>query len=591
MTRISSGQTVCPVCGHDNSVPQNEDNTLPEGSILAGKYIVGKVLGRGGFGITYLGYDLVMNCRAAIKEYYPAGLCGRAYRSVRVTPSSAKNQEGYEKGCQEFQNEAMILARFDSPHIVHVKDYFRENGTGYIVMEYLDGNSLTEEAEANGGRIPWERVISLFLPLMPELEKLHDEHLIHRDIKPDNIRVIRDRDTGKERLVLLDFGSVRGFVSAQVTKTYTSMVTHGFAPFEQYSQKSRQGPYTDVYALCATMYAVITGKIPPSATDRMAEMDDVVPFAGLGLNVPQKVDKAIMHGLAVRSADRPQTMRELYNELTETDGPAPSVPSPAQENRQDPVKPETGGSKPGKKALIIPAVLIGAAAVLVFILLFSRTQTNDRSAGIQASVQPAAAETAADPEATEAIDPEITITASVPGETPAEAAEPVSANTPLPTDTPMPTNTPVPTNTLRPRNTPRPTNTTAKTYEWTSPVKTIQSKGDRVKEQGTEISSADFGKVLSIRNTVGGWFFFKAPADGNYVFSVKAPGLSRDNFVMRFYDDTNQIGSHQFERSGTVQQYVLQGIVKGQTIYWWDDDNSGRSWTMLDPYELMITIE
>lgn len=321
MSPMEPGQHICPVCGHDNSIRQNTENTLPEGTILAGKYLVGRKLGQGGFGITYLGFDLALTVKVAIKEYFPAGVGMRAADSIRVAPvSSLQEQDGFQKGCQEFQTEARTLAQFNSPNIIHVRDYFRENGTAYIVMDFVEGNSLTKEVMLCGGRMPWERVLDLFKPLILELEKLHEEHLIHRDIKPDNIYLTKDKKGRQERLILLDFGSARRFVSEQITKTYSALVTPGYAPMEQYSQKSRQGPYTDVYSLCATMYALITGQIPASATDVMMGIDSLRSIRSMGIEIPDGIEKAILHGLEMKSENRPQTMDELYDELTNTVG-------------------------------------------------------------------------------------------------------------------------------------------------------------------------------------------------------------------------------------------------------------------------------
>ena len=334
MTRMASGQRICPVCGHDNSIRRNSDNALPEGKILCGKYLVGKTLGQGGFGITYLGYNLIFQMKVAIKEYFPTGLSYRNTNTGRVNCSTT-DSGSLEKGMVAFRQEAFTLHNINSPHVVRVLDYFQENNTGYIVMEYVEGCSLTEEAVKCGGRIAWERVLTLFKPLIPELQKIHEQHLIHRDIKPDNIKLTKD-SSGKEKLMLLDFGSARSFISACVTKTYTAMVTPGYAPLEQYSYKSRQGPFTDVYSLCATMYALITGILPASATDRMEGEAEVLPIRKTGIPIPEQADNAIMHGMAVRKNDRPQTMAELYLELygqpkAYTVPAAKAVPGPAQD--------------------------------------------------------------------------------------------------------------------------------------------------------------------------------------------------------------------------------------------------------------------
>ena len=388
MTRMASGQTVCPACGHDNSRHQNPESAMPAGTILQGKYLVGRVLGQGGFGITYLGFDIVLNIRVAIKEYFPTGVGIRSPHSVRVTAvSSQEKAEGFRKGCSEFQEEARRLAAIESPNIVKVRDYFRENGTAYIIMNYLDGSTLTKEVAACGGRIPWQRVIELFKPLILELDKLHKAHLIHRDIKPDNIKVVKD-DDGGERLVLLDFGAARSFVSAEVTGSYSAMVTHGYAPVEQYSPKSRQGPYTDIYAICATMYAVITGNLPATATDRMTGEADIRTFSEMGEDMPPHIEKAILHGLEVRSTDRPQSMRALYDELN---GKEPDVkgsstvqaekpaPEPRKEEKPEVRKP-VEAEKPKKKPLWLLPVLLAVLAAAGF-FLFKGSRQNQSNSG------------------------------------------------------------------------------------------------------------------------------------------------------------------------------------------------------------------
>ena len=439
MAQMASGLTVCPVCGHDNRISLNPESTLPEGTILAGKYLVGKMLGQGGFGITYLGVNIVRKERVAIKEYFPAGIAIRTSHSTRViTVSNPIKAEGFRRGCEEFQAEAQRLAQFDEAGIVKVREYFRENGTAYIVMNYLDGNSLSEEAAACGGKIPWQRVLSLFAPLIPDIDKLHAKHLIHRDIKPDNIKVVREPGGG-ERLVLLDFGSARSFVSSEVTQTYTAMITKGYAPYEQYMSHARQGPYTDVYSLCATMYAVITGVVPPAATDRMLDEVDVVPIRSLGIPVPENVERAILHGLAVRSTERTQTMRVLYRELygdpaekdqaVSPDGQADpgGMNDPADQEDDgedllssgpdgDPEEEENGGKSNKAIWILIPLLLVLAAG-LIFIL-YKREQIQ-----IGQAAETSAAET------------QVLLDAAR-----TKAAEPTAT----PTDTPTPAATPTP---------------------------------------------------------------------------------------------------------------------------------------------------
>ncbi|MBR6090153.1 MAG: protein kinase, partial [Anaerolineaceae bacterium] len=316
MEPMPEGEAVCPHCGHDNSLNHNDESLLHEGAILNGKYLVGHVLGRGGFGVTYLGIDLTLKVKVAIKEYFPNSITSRQLNSKLVkVQNQAVNSERFEKGREAFQREAETLAMFNSPSIAHVREYFRENNTAYIVMDFVAGIGLTQEIKRCGGRIPWQRVVGLMLPLISEMDQLHDKSLTHRDIKPDNIKIVRNEKTGEEHLVLLDFGAARSYASAELTKTYTQILTPGYAPFEQYQARTHLGPFTDIYAVCATMYAAITGEKPTAAPDRIMSEDELLPFSSYGLtDVPEYVEKAIFHGMELNYKDRPQTMAELCRE-------------------------------------------------------------------------------------------------------------------------------------------------------------------------------------------------------------------------------------------------------------------------------------
>lgn len=314
MEPLEPGQEICPHCGYDNSTRENQNLAMKKGSILKGTYMIGKVLGKGGFGITYLGLQLNLNIKVAIKEHFPQGFCSRYVNTKEIV---LLNSENFHKSLDAFENEARTLAKFQNvPSVVRVTDYFRENDTAYIVMDYVEGTNLKEEIKRLE-RLPWERVVSLMLPLMQDLEQLHQRKVIHRDIKPDNIKIVRDPQSGKEHLVLLDFGAARSFTSSELTGTYSMILTPGYAPYEQYLQHTHLGPYTDIYALCATMYAAITGKVPPAAPDRMMGDDKLQPFSSFGVDVPEDVEKAVFHGMERNHKDRPQSMNDLYREFYE----------------------------------------------------------------------------------------------------------------------------------------------------------------------------------------------------------------------------------------------------------------------------------
>ena len=351
MRRLASGRTVCPICGRDNARHSNPEDTLPEGSVLNGKYLVGRVLGRGGFGVTYLGFDLNLQIRVAVKEYFPSGASYRAMGTYDVISlANAENISAFARGCNVFMDEAQTLARFNSPYIVHVREFFRQHGSAYIIMDYVDGVTLTAEILKSGGKMPVERVLTLMKPLIQQLGKLHEKNIIHRDIKPDNIMIVTE-ETGEEHLVLLDFGAARSFISEKVTKTYTTIVTPSFAPLEQYSEKSRQGPYTDVYALCATMYYLLTGQVPTAVSDQINGVP-IKSFREYNVVIPARVEKAIMHGLVLKSENRTQTMYQLSEELLKDNKPAHP--------------PKKKSKKPGVALVgLLAAILVVAAAIII----------------------------------------------------------------------------------------------------------------------------------------------------------------------------------------------------------------------------------
>ncbi len=297
---------ICNMCGNmiNKEIPTHH---LAPGTILNKKILVGGVLGEGGFGITYIGRDLNLEIKVAIKEYYPYGYVNRnALVSSNVTYSiSADSMDFFKKGRERFLGEARILAKFSGePGIVEVRDFFEENNTAYIIMEYLEGKDLKQFLAENGTLTP-EYTISMLTPIMNALAKIHKQGLIHRDISPDNIRLTG----GKAKL--LDFGAARG-VSAISNKSLSVMLKPGFAPEEQYRSKGNQGAWTDVYALCATIYKCITGITPDDSTQRVF-CDELQTPTALGFKIDSDIESALMKGLAVLQKDRYQSVEELLN--------------------------------------------------------------------------------------------------------------------------------------------------------------------------------------------------------------------------------------------------------------------------------------
>ena len=302
MNELTDGN-ICHHCLKENTA----DNTvyrLKAGTILNNKYLVGNCIGEGGFGITYIGRDLTLDMRVAIKEYFPNGYVNRNNTvSQDVTASTESQKEIFYKGKDSFLEEARKIAKFvGEPGIVGVREYFEANGTAYIIMDYLDGVNLASYVR-NNGTISAERIFELMLPMVRSLKRIHESGIIHRDISPDNIMYLKSGS-----LKLMDFGSARYFTNNQ--KEMSVLLKQGYAPEEQYRKNGDQGPWTDVYGLCATMYRCITGVIPVDALDRMRS-DTLEPPSKLGVDIPESMEVVLMYGLAVFKENRCQSMDEL----------------------------------------------------------------------------------------------------------------------------------------------------------------------------------------------------------------------------------------------------------------------------------------
>ena len=297
-------ETVCPYCGLDEEMLSEVATTfLPPGYVLKERYTIGIALGQGGFGITYIGYDDVLGTKVAIKEYYPSDIAQRTVGDKTVMAFTRTNDD-YIKGKKRFLEEARMLAKFaEHPCIVGVKDCFEANGTAYMVMQYLDGVDLKQYLEQKGGRISAEDSIALLTPIMDALRAVHKEGIIHRDISPDNIFI-----TTNGQVRLIDFGAARQSMNEQ--KSISIMLKPGYAPEEQYRSHGNQGPWTDVYALTATLYRMITGVPPSDSLERVMEDDLEIPS-----ELPENVRIALRKGLAVRAAERFASIEQLQSAL------------------------------------------------------------------------------------------------------------------------------------------------------------------------------------------------------------------------------------------------------------------------------------
>ncbi len=285
---------------------RTENNTqthhLLSGTVLLERYIIEEVIGEGGFGITYMGRDNTNDLKVAVKEYFPKVCVSRnGCMSSYVNCSSVGEcKEVFEKGKSRFKREAGILSKFSgSPGIVNILDYFEENNTIYIVMEYLEGKTLKQHIDEQGV-LPVENIVKLMLPLMKSLNCIHKNDVIHRDISPDNI--ILSDNTAK----LIDFG-VACSISAQ---SISVTLKPGYAPEEQYRRDGHQGSWTDVYGLSATMYKCITGITPDDSISRIF-CDELKKPSELGIKIPKTIENAILKGLSVTKKERFQSFEEM----------------------------------------------------------------------------------------------------------------------------------------------------------------------------------------------------------------------------------------------------------------------------------------
>ncbi len=306
---------VCPYCGFDPTGYEHPAMALPLGTILDGRYLTGKVLGIGGFGITYLGFDLTLEIKVAIKEYMPQGITVRNTDRYTMSLVSKKDEDVYEAGADRFLNEARILAKLqNTPNIVAVQNYFKENNTAYFVMEYIEGQSLKEFVSKMGGKIPYEQAVTILMPAMEALCQVHAKSLLHRDLSPDNIYITNAGETK-----LLDFGASRFALGDN--KSMSVILKHGYAPEEQYRSHGNQGPWSDVYAMAVTMYVCITGIVPPDSIDR-AHQDELILPSALGIEIPAYAEAAMLHALAIKAEDRYSDMKAFIRGLLGNDGPS-----------------------------------------------------------------------------------------------------------------------------------------------------------------------------------------------------------------------------------------------------------------------------
>ena len=418
MAKIPDHATICEYCHHaPNSAPA--PHHLSAGTVLDGHYLIGEAIGEGGFGITYIGRDLNLDMRVAVKEFYP---CGYANRSNTVSNEIKLNQtqekDDFNNAKEQFLREARNLAKFSKePTVVDVRDYFAENNTAYIVMEYIEGVTLAQYLKTHGV-FRAEDIVTRILPLTEALSKMHRQAIIHRDISPENIMM-----TDSGTLKLMDFGAARYYAGDDM-HTLSVILKPGYAPFEQYSTKGKQGPWTDVYALCATIYKCVTCTAPSDALTR-SQQDDLLPPSAFGIGISPQLEAVLLKGLAIDPADRIQNMDALSQALksalrsdetwllAEDPVQAPVIPSNnltygdgAYYDHQPLTRAQASKKniKPALIIVIITAILLVIGGVIAIVLL-SRSESKEKKPSEPAvSAVSSAASSAADATTAKATD-------------------------------------------------------------------------------------------------------------------------------------------------------------------------------------------
>ena len=305
---------ICPFCGYSNSFKAEEALQIVPGTVLAERYLIGRSVGCGGFGVTYIAWDSQLEMRVAVKEYLPSEFATRVPGQTLVTAFSGDKTQQFSDGLDRFIDEARRLAKFrNEKGIVKVFDSFEENNTAYIVMEYLEGETLAAFLEREK-RVSVDKAIEMMMPVMESLSVVHEAGIIHRDISPDNIFI-----TSSGELKLIDFGAAR-YATTSHSRSLSVIVKPGYSPEEQYRSRGDQGPYTDVYALAGVIYKMVTGVTPPDAMERRAyfegkNKDILEPVSKYTKEITANQETAIHNAMNVRIEDRTPDVISFVGEL------------------------------------------------------------------------------------------------------------------------------------------------------------------------------------------------------------------------------------------------------------------------------------
>ena len=393
MHALAAGETFCSECGRPYGSVETEPFALKPGTILDGKYLVGEMLGQGGFGITYIGFDLLLEQKVAIKEYYPmsTGMVSRENSTTVVWSSAVMQKSGMEKGFDSFLKEARKMAKLGGiPGVVGVKSVFIQNETAYIVMDFIEGETLLKKLQREGP-MDYGTCVSLMTPIMQALSEVHKHGIIHRDISPDNIMVQNDG-----RLILLDLGAAKDLdIQGKDGNMQSSQMVakQGFSPVEQYGRDGKIGSWTDVYAMAATIYYCCTGVLPPSATDRT--IGDTLTCRP---RLTEEEFDVLAFCMNVLPQNRPQNMDALLQIVTHPAGKTPPV---RDVPKTEPVRPESRNLQPPKPApgrplpkWLIPGIAAAVAAIALIISIGSGGNKSTPASSVKA---PAAQTVATEP--------------------------------------------------------------------------------------------------------------------------------------------------------------------------------------------------
>lgn len=314
---------ICPYCGYEENSVKKELLHIDAGTVLEGRYLIGNALGFGGFGVTYIGYDRKLKRRVAIKEYLPSEFATRALHQPEIMiHNNEKKKQQFSDGMKKFIDEAKSLAKLSSlDGIVHIYDSFEANNTAYIVMEYLEGETLASYMKREK-KVTEEQAVEIISPVLQTLEEVHRCGIIHRDIAPDNIFLAKGQD-GKTHVKLIDFGASR-YASTSHSKSLTVLIKPGYSPAEQYQSNGEQGPFTDVYAVAAVLYHLVTGVRPEDAFERRTQLqsggkDPLKDPSSYNSNISENFENALMNAMNVRVEDRSETAAAFLNELNSAD--------------------------------------------------------------------------------------------------------------------------------------------------------------------------------------------------------------------------------------------------------------------------------